>query len=190
MSEDSSIGRIKEAVALAKKFHAGQVRKGPKREAFFNHPRRVCKYYLAFEYKSVDGMVAALCHDLIEDTSLTIEELEGLFGLEVGKVVLDLTKPYGVSSDAYAAKINNWALESKKIKLCDIEDNILSSRQIHSDQRVSMLVKWRKYLSQLGKISSDGLAENKEVLQKWDAVSKLAEKEWKHVIAGSEFSRG
>lgn len=60
MNAISSIGRIKKAVALAKKFHAGQIRKGPKGEAFYNHPRRVCKYYLTFKYKSENGMLACV----------------------------------------------------------------------------------------------------------------------------------
>jgi (p)ppGpp synthase/HD superfamily hydrolase len=190
MNETNSIGRIKEAVFLAKKLHAGQVRKGPKKEAFFNHPRRVCKCYLTFKHKSVNGMVASLCHDLIEDTSLAIEELDGLFGQQVRTIVWDLTKPRKFSSDEYAAKINGWSLEAKKIKLCDIEDNILSSRQIHSDQRISMLVKWRKYLDQLGKVSPGGLAEEKEILKKWDAVNELAAEELKRLTTDSGFSRG
>lgn len=190
MSENNSIRRIKEAVALAKKLHAGQVRKGPTRDAFFNHPRRVCKCYLTFKHKSANGMVASLCHDLIEDTSLAIEELEGLFGSEVRKIVWDLTKPHNFSSDEYAANIGGWALESKKIKLCDIEDNILSSRQIHSDQRISMLVKWKNYLDQLGKMSPGELAEENEFLKKWDAVNELAGNEWKQMTASSTFSRG
>lgn len=192
MGENNSIGQIKEAVVLAKKLHAGQVRKGPKREAFFNHPRRVCKCYLTFKYKSVNGMVASLCHDLIEDTVLTIEELEGLFGPQVRKIVWDLTKPYKFSSSEYAAKIGGWTLESKKIKLCDIEDNILSSRQIHSDQRIPMLAKWRKYLDQLGKNFCGGLAEKEEkkIWDKWNVVNDLAAEEWKHLTASSVVSRG
>jgi HD domain-containing protein len=190
MSENNSIGRIKEAVALAKKLHAGQLRKGPKREAFFNHPRRVCKCYLTFQHKSINGMVASLCHDLVEDTALSIEELEKMFGPQVRKIVWDLTKPYKFSSSEYAAKIGDWTLESKKIKLCDIEDNILSSRQIHSDQRIPMLVKWRKYLDQLGKNFSSGLAEEKEIMDKWNAVNDLAAEEWKHLTASSVINRG
>jgi (p)ppGpp synthase/HD superfamily hydrolase len=190
MKETNSIGRIKEAVTLAKRLHAGQVRKGPKKEAFFNHPRRVCKYYLAFKHKSVNGMVASLCHDLIEDTPLSIEELEDLFGPQVRKIVWDLTKPDTCSSDEYAAKIGGWTLESKKIKLCDIEDNILSSRQIHSGRRVAMLVKWRKYLQQLGKFSSGELAEETEMYKKWSAVNELAVSEWNRLTAGSDFNRG
>lgn len=190
MSETSSFGRIKDAVALAKRLHAGQVRKGPKREAFYNHPRRVCKYYLAFKHKSVHGVVACLCHDLIEDTSLDIEELESLFGPQVRTIVWDLTKPDTCSSDEYAAKIGGWTLEAQKIKLCDIEDNILSSRQIHSDRRVSMLAKWRKYLVQLGKFSSVELAEETEMYKKWSAVNELAVSEWNRLTEGSDFNRG
>lgn len=186
---NSHIGRIKNAVALARKLHAGQVRKGPMREAFYNHPRRVCKCYLAFKHKSVSGMVASLCHDLVEDTPLSIEELEKVFGSQVRQIVWDLTKPHNFSSDEYAAKIRNWTLESRKIKLCDIEDNILSSRQIHSRQRTQMLFKWRKYLNQMENFSPGGLAEEEEFVQKWDAVNKLHGEEWNRLTEGSAFLR-
>ena len=102
---------------LAKKFHAGQVRKGPKGEAFYHHPRRVCKGYLAFNNKSISGVFAALCHDLVEDTPLSLEELEEMFGADVRQIVFNLTKPPNISSEEYAEKICHWNLESKKIKL-------------------------------------------------------------------------
>ena len=177
--KNSKFGQIKQAARLAKKFHAGQVRKGPKGEAFYHHPRRVCKGYLAFKNKSISGVIAALCHDLVEDTPLSLEELEEMFGADVRQIVFNLTKPGNVSSEEYAKKISGWNLESKKIKLCDIEDNILDSREIPLDQRMRMLVRWKKYLDQLGhNPSSGGLEMEMELAQKWSAVNKLHAEEW------------
>jgi len=177
--KNSNFGRIKQAVRLAKKFHAGQVRKGPKREAFYNHPRRVCKGYLAFKNKSVSGVIAALCHDLVEDTPFSLEELEEMFGTDVRQIVFNLTKPWNVSSEEYAKKICHWNLESKKIKLCDIEDNILDSREIPLEQRLRMLVRWKKYVDKLEyELPPGGLEEEKELIQKWFAVNKLHAEEW------------
>ncbi|GJL78427.1 MAG: hypothetical protein NPINA01_14160 [Nitrospinaceae bacterium] len=184
MDKTSQIRQVKKAVVLARKFHAGQVRKGPKGEAFYNHPRRVCKYYLTYKQKSIAGMLASICHDLVEDTALSIEEIEGVFGMEVREIVSDLTKPDHFSSEEYAAEIGTWSLESKKIKLCDIEDNILSSRAIDSNRRTCMLLRWKKYLDQLGKISSDGMAAQKEFRHKWIAVNKLHTEELKGLTAG------
>ncbi len=159
---------------LAKKFHAGQVRKGPNGDDFYNHPRRVCKSYLDFKNKSISGVIAALCHDLVEDTPMSLIELEEIFGAKVGKIVFDLTKPPNITSEDYAKSIHDWNLESKKIKLCDIEDNILDSREIPLEQRLRMLVRWKKYLDKLEDNSSSGdFGKKNELFVKWNSVNKL-----------------
>jgi len=171
---NSHIGQIKKAVRLAKKFHAGQVRKGPNGGDFYNHPRRVCKSYLAFKNKSISGVIAALCHDLVEDTPMSLIELEEMFGVEVRKIVFDLTKSPNISSEEYAKDIHDWNLVSKKIKLCDIEDNILDSREIPLEQRLRMLVRWKKYLDKLEHDSSSGdFGKKNELFEKWNSVNKL-----------------
>lgn len=185
MNGNSQFRLIKEAVLLARKFHDGQVRKGPIGEAFYNHPRRVCKCYLTYKYKSMAGALASLCHDLVEDTSLSIEEIGDLFGAEVRNIVWDLTKPHDSSSDEYADRICDWNLESKKIKLCDIEDNILSSRKIHYKERGHMLARWKKYLDQLKKNSPNGLTTEGEFIYKWKAVNQLHTLEWQALSADS-----
>ena len=175
----SQKGQIRQAVRLAKKFHAGQVRKGPKGDAFYNHPRRVCKSYLAFENKSISGVIAALCHDLVEDTPLSLDELEEMFGADVREIVFNLTKPAAVSSEEYAKRICQWNLESKKIKLCDIEDNILDSREIPVERRLGMLVRWKKYLDKLEHNPSSGdMLKKNELAQKWQRVNELHTEEW------------
>lgn len=175
---------------LAKKYHAGQVRKGPKGEAFYNHPRRVCKGYLAFKNKTISGVVAALCHDLVEDTAFPLKELEEMFGADVRQIVFNLTKPWDISSEEYAKKIPHWNLESKKIKLCDIEDNILDSREIPLEQRLKMLVRWKKYLNKLEhNLPSSALEVEIELVKKWDFVNKLHAEEWNRLIPEINFLR-
>ncbi len=164
---------------MAKKFHAGQVRKGPKGDPFYNHPRRVCKSYLTYKNKSVSGLIAALCHDLVEDTAMSLDELERMFGADVRKIVFDLTKPADISSEEYANNIFDWSLESKKIKLCDIEDNILDSREIPLERRLRMLVRWKKYLDKIGREPlSGGFVKNRELAEKFRTVNDLHTEEW------------
>jgi GTP diphosphokinase / guanosine-3',5'-bis(diphosphate) 3'-diphosphatase len=186
----SKFGQIKQAVRLAKKFHAGQVRKGPKGDAFYNHPRRVCKSYLAFKNKSISGVVAALCHDLVEDTPLDLDELGQIFGPDVRQIVFNLTKPDSVSSSEYAENFFDWGLESKKIKLCDIEDNILDSREIPLERRMRMLVRWKRYLDKLENSSPvHDLETELELVEKWTAVNKLHAEEWKGMKPDINFLR-
>lgn len=164
---------MKAAVRLTQLAHEGQVRKGQARESFFNHPRRVCKDYLRFNYKTSSGAVASLCHDLVEDTPITADEIGFIFGQEVSGLVEDLTKPKEIPSAFYAKDIWDWPLEAKKIKLCDIGDNIVSSRDLANGERQRMLVKWQNYLHHLGKIIKTGLPEEEEYLQKWESVTRL-----------------
>ncbi len=186
----SKFGQIKQAVRLAKKFHAGQIRKGPKRDAFYNHPRRVCKSYLTFKNKSISGVISALCHDLVEDTPLALEELEQIFGADVRQIVFNLTKPDNVSSGEYAEQIFDWSVDTKKIKLCDIEDNILDSREIPLEKRMRMLVRWKKYLDKLeNSLSLDGLEIEIELLNKWKVVNKLHADEWNRLKPEINFLR-
>ncbi|MFQ5449067.1 MAG: hypothetical protein ACE5E9_00470 [Nitrospinaceae bacterium] len=177
-SNSGTLGPLKAALRLARKFHAGQVRKGPGGEAFFHHPRRVCKCYLAFRFKTLEGAVASLCHDLVEDTSLECGELGRYFGKTVQRYVWELTKPWNLSSDKYGESIPLWSLESKKIKLCDIEDNILGSRKIPDGQRLRMLSRWGKYLDPLRKVSLAHREQEMEYREKWQFVYDLHSLEW------------
>ncbi len=174
----SNFGQIKCAVKISKKFHSGQFRKGPDKEIFYNHPRRVCKCYLGYKYKTLAGVIASLCHDLVEDTVMTETDLEEKFGRDVQKIVMELTKPWDTSSDKYSERITDWDLESKKIKLCDIEDNILSSRDIPQQHRMRMLSRWEKYLGQLGEIAETDKEKKLEYEYKFKAVKQLHSLEW------------
>ncbi len=164
---------LKNAVSLARIGHSGQLRKGPMKEPFYNHPRRVCKSYLKFEHKTHAGVLAALCHDLVEDTYVTPIEIEKNFGVDVAILVNDLTKPKHVSSDDYARSIYHWQWESKKLKLCDIEDNILSSELINSQDRKRMLIKWKNYLEKLFLAAKGTMNELMEFYKKWNFVYNL-----------------
>lgn len=177
--EPGALGRIREAYRVIRLAHAGQHRKGSEGELFFNHPRRVCKAYLEFQYKTLDGAIAALCHDLVEDTPVSPEDIETLFGPSVRRMVEELTKPPGVSHLDYLRHFDNWALESKKIKLCDIEDNILGSRSIEVEPRGKMMLKWGRYLSALspGCVPADD-GEWIEYKSKWMRVQALLDREW------------
>ncbi len=175
--EPGAFALLKQAVVRAQEAHRGQVRKGREREPFYNHPRRVCKRYLKFQHKTLNGAVAALCHDVVEDTPLTLDDVECWFGAEVRDQVGNLTKPRSLSHKEYLVDFPAWPLEVKKIKLCDIEDNIVSSRTIVPEYRGNMLVKWKRYLHSLDPGKDAGGAEGLEYRAMWTDVLELCYRE-------------
>jgi len=146
--------RIKEALAFAKEAHAGQFRKSG--EPYIIHPILVAT--ITARISSDETMViAALLHDVVEDTERTIEEVRGRFGEDVAKLVEGLTKimeirereliPSGsderlVTSALSFRKILLYSIEDVRvlvIKLCDRLHNMLTLDALppHKRQRIA-----------------------------------------------------
>lgn len=81
---------IENAFAFSQQHHLGQTRRSG--EAFFYHPFRVA-LIIAREMKlDAVSVLAALLHDLVEDTKVTLKVIEEKFGVEVAQLVDGLTK--------------------------------------------------------------------------------------------------
>jgi GTP diphosphokinase / guanosine-3',5'-bis(diphosphate) 3'-diphosphatase len=80
---------IQRAFAFAEASHEGQTRKSG--EAFITHPIAVAEILADLRLDSTT-LQAALLHDTVEDTQVTIETIELDFGQDVGRIVDGLTK--------------------------------------------------------------------------------------------------
>ena len=81
---------IRKAFDIALEAHSSQRRKTG--EPYIFHPIAVAKI-VAYEIGlDTTSIVAALLHDVVEDTDYTIEDIERLFGENVGRIVSGLTK--------------------------------------------------------------------------------------------------
>jgi guanosine-3',5'-bis(diphosphate) 3'-pyrophosphohydrolase len=80
---------LKAAYEFAAKAHEGQTRKSG--EPYIHHPVEVA-IILAELKMDLTTLIAALLHDVVEDTSVTLEEVEEKFGPAVGKLVDGVTK--------------------------------------------------------------------------------------------------
>ncbi|MDP3439983.1 MAG: HD domain-containing protein, partial [Azonexus sp.] len=78
------IARIKAAYAFAAVAHAHQKRMSG--EAYITHPLAVAGAIVEWRMDA-DAIVAALLHDVLEDTGTTKHELAELFGKEVAELV-------------------------------------------------------------------------------------------------------
>lgn len=80
---------ITEAYVFAKEAHEGQKRASG--EPYIIHPLAAA-YYLAEMHMPAPIVIAALLHDVPEDTTRTIEEISELFGADVASMVGGITK--------------------------------------------------------------------------------------------------
>ncbi len=80
---------LEQAYKFASEKHAGQVRLsgGP----FLEHPLQTA-YILAELQLDASSLIAALLHDIPEDTGTPVEEIEAKFGAEVARLVDGVTK--------------------------------------------------------------------------------------------------
>ncbi len=88
--KNSERSRLELAYTFAQEKHAGQKRASG--EDYFTHPLEVA-FIAAEQYElDVDSIIAALLHDVVEDTGTSIKTIENLFGESVAELVTGLTK--------------------------------------------------------------------------------------------------
>jgi GTP pyrophosphokinase len=134
---DDGIDRLQAAFELARSSHAGQFRKSG--EAYFYHPLRVA--HLAARYwMDFSSVIAAILHDVVEDTPVTLDEIQEEFGMETAQLVDGLTKAADgkLSRDALKAETYRkqllLAVNDVRVlclKFCDRMDNLETIRALN-----------------------------------------------------------
>ena len=109
---------IKLAFETAKNAHGNQVRKSG--EPYIFHPLKVARIVSEEIGLGATSIIAALLHDVVEDTNITIDDVEILFGKEVSKIVDGLTKISKLSKDK---RVSIQAENFKKM-LLSINDDV------------------------------------------------------------------
>ncbi|MFD0762186.1 RelA/SpoT family protein [Lutibacter aestuarii] len=98
---DADKKEIRKAFDLSVEAHSSQRRKTG--EPYIYHPIAVAKI-VAYEIGlDTTSIVAALLHDVVEDTEYTIEDIERLFGENVARIVNGLTKISHLKKDQDAS---------------------------------------------------------------------------------------
>ena len=89
ITKQEDLDRIKDAYNFILEKHQGQLRKSG--EPYYHHLIEVA-YILASLNAGPNTIAAGLLHDVVEDTDVSIEEIEKRWGSEVAKLVDSLTK--------------------------------------------------------------------------------------------------
>ena len=105
------------AFSLAVDAHKDMRRKSG--EPYIYHPIAVVQIVAKEINLGVTSMIAALLHDVVEDTDFTLKDIRGLFGEDVAKIVDGLTKIEDIVVDVdQSVQAENF----KKILLSTVED--------------------------------------------------------------------
>ena len=123
--EKGDVTIIRKAFDLALEAHRPMRRKSG--EPYIYHPIAVAKIAAEEIGLGTTSIVCALLHDVVEDTDITIEEIEAQFGTKVANIIDGLTKISGVfdTSSPQAENFRKMLLTMANdvrvilIKLCD-----------------------------------------------------------------------
>ena len=125
---------IKKGISFAKYYHGSQIRKSG--EPYYSHPIAVASMVADYIFKEIP-IIAALLHDTLEDTDLTLSEIEQEFSPRVAQIVDRLTRKI---DPATAKKMSAGECLLKAQELGDIEVLLIKScDRLHNLQTLSSL---------------------------------------------------
>lgn len=137
--------KIKKAALFASAAHQGQFRKSG--ESYISHPFEVALLAQAMGMDA-EALVAALLHDVAEDTAITLEQIEMSFGGAVAKMVDALTKLDALKlaesqteNGAQSQNLRKMILAMSRdmrvilVKLCDRQHNMRTLAALRPERR-------------------------------------------------------
>lgn len=134
IKKESDLERIKAAYEMASFKHGSQLRKSG--APYISHPLAVA-YILSELNAGPNTLIAAILHDVLEDTQTTYEDLKTNFGDEVAQMVDGVTKIGKISFNQEVSQADNHQkmliAMSKDIRvvLIKIADRLHNMRTIH-----------------------------------------------------------
>jgi (p)ppGpp synthase/HD superfamily hydrolase len=119
---------LEKAIEIAARAHAGQLDKAG--QPYILHPLRIM-----FAVQGSNERMAAMLHDVLEDTDVTLEELQAAgFSATVLDAVLALTKAPGESRMSAASRAVQNPV-AHRVKLADVADNMNLNRIAQPSER-------------------------------------------------------
>jgi GTP diphosphokinase / guanosine-3',5'-bis(diphosphate) 3'-diphosphatase len=139
---DGDVDLLRRAYEVAAEAHAGQVRKTG--DPYITHPLAVA-HMLAGYGLDEPTLAAALLHDTVEDTNLTLNDLSMQFGDEIGRLIDGVTKldrvRYSNREQAQAATIRKMVVAMAQdvrvliIKLFDRLHNLRTVQALREEKQ-------------------------------------------------------
>lgn len=136
MSKDqpcsSALQKIMAAASFAAQKHAQQKRKGALGEPYINHLLEVAELVAASsDVLDTNLVIAALLHDTVEDTGVTLQELENSFGSDVASLVAEVTDDKSLPKETRKKlQVETAHKKSNRAQTLKIADKISNLRSI------------------------------------------------------------
>ncbi len=143
----TSVDDLTDAYELASRAHDGQMRLTG--DPYITHPLVVAEILTNFE-QGRDTIIAALLHDVVEDTDVRLEAVEAQFGAGVARLIDGVTKmdriKFSTRKEQEAATIRKMAIAIAKnrevllLKLVDRLHNIRTIEPLSPDKQQRVAV--------------------------------------------------
>ncbi len=125
----ASVTDMTRALTFAAEAHANQRRKGAAQEPYLNHLVEVMDLVAqATGGKDIELLIAALLHDVVEDTVVTQQQLAETFGDRVARIVNensdDMSLPKDERRRQRIAGMAKKSVDARVVKIADVISNL------------------------------------------------------------------
>jgi hypothetical protein len=129
---NADLRRLTKALLFAAEAHRNQRRKGAAQEPYLNHLVEVLDLAVqATDGTDTDLLIAAILHDVVEDTPATYEDVAAKFGERVAQIVRENSDDMSLpKAERRRARIAGMPLKSKEARLLKMADVISNLRAI------------------------------------------------------------
>jgi (p)ppGpp synthase/HD superfamily hydrolase len=168
-----AVQRILAAARFAAEKHAQQKRKGAMGEPYFNHLLEVAELAAASSNElDVELIMAAFLHDTVEDTNVTLRELEQNFGSEVAGLVAEMTDDKSLPKEQRKSlQVQNAHNKSPRAQTLKVADKISNLRAILTSPPVGWsTARKREYAEWANQVVSRLSAPNPVLKKEFDKI--------------------
>ncbi|MCX6350529.1 MAG: RelA/SpoT family protein [Bacteroidetes bacterium] len=134
---------IRDAFTLALEAHQGMRRKSG--ELYIFHPLSVATICASEIGMGTTSIICALLHDVVEDTDITLEDIEAKFGKKVSNIIDGLTKISGVVGKTNSIQAENFRkilltlADDVRVIIIKLADRLHNMRTLDSMSRTTQL---------------------------------------------------
>ena len=143
------IERIKKGISFAKYYHGSQMRKSG--EPYYSHPIAVASMVTDYMFRE-NPIIGALLHDTLEDTTLTLSEIEYEFNPRIAQIVDRLTRKIDPitgkkmsAGECFRKAQELRDIEVLLIKSCDRSHNLQTSASLSLEKQQKILKETNEY---------------------------------------------